>query len=308
MNENEKNVSAEVENESCVNEKQESKTVMSYDEMKKLFTDYVIKMKNVSNNNIDSIWNPTARINAIACGRNIELVVKATDFAPEKRTISAFCVSDNVRYDLKVWLKEEGNQSGWDVTGVEIEEASVSRVKAALALPDFDEFLSTANDGIDNAAYALLTAMSGNEELEWDQYYLGQLKDAAESILRKMTRENQICYPFYGENDEPCFIVDGECTNKNCPYNEFKTEKHKCENKAPVKTPVSVNIPVSKNQPEKNNDPYIEKMIEMAKRVSDHFGGIPGVAVYGYGENDFDPNNMHLGVIEIPGSMGFDFE
>lgn len=79
----------------------------------------------------------------------------------------------------------------------------------------FEDFLTARNDEIDQAAFALLCALSGSQ-LVWDMEKIGTLVDAAEALLTE--RGVNTCRPFYeGEDETPC-ISGKDCENPMCAF------------------------------------------------------------------------------------------
>ena len=72
----------------------------------------------------------------------------------------------------------------------------------------FEDFVTARNDEIDNAAHALLCALS-TSDLSWDMEKIGALVDYAEGLLTE--RGADVCHPFYeGEDETPC-IRGADC-------------------------------------------------------------------------------------------------
>lgn len=79
----------------------------------------------------------------------------------------------------------------------------------------FEDYLETRNDAINNAAYALAESLVRDSELEWNMSYIGEIVDAAESIL--MSKGFKTCHPFY-EGADICPCVEGQdCDRAHCP-------------------------------------------------------------------------------------------
>lgn len=91
---------------------------------------------------------------------------------------------------------------------------------------DFEDFLTTKNDEIDNAAYDLLDTLArateGKERdtsgkvVAWDMEIIGNLVNYADNLLSKYGYKT--CHPYYESEEEmPC--IDGtDCDKANCPF------------------------------------------------------------------------------------------
>ena len=83
----------------------------------------------------------------------------------------------------------------------------------------FEDFVTARNDEIDNAAHALLCALS-TSDLSWDMEKIGALVDYAEGLLTE--RSVDVCHPFYeGEDETPC-IKGADCKNPHCAFRAGK--------------------------------------------------------------------------------------
>lgn len=87
----------------------------------------------------------------------------------------------------------------------------------------FEHFLEFKADEIDNAAYALITALlrthpeqSYEEILSWDMSVIGAVVEAAKSTLEKMGK--QTCFPYYEE--EICCFSTASCKTANCYFDD----------------------------------------------------------------------------------------
>ena len=95
------------------------------------------------------------------------------------------------------------------------------KVSAAGENESFEDFATARNDEIDNAAHALLCALS-TPDLAWDMEKIGALADYAEGLLTE--RGVDVCHPFYEGDDEiPC-ISGTDCKNPFCAF-RAKREK-----------------------------------------------------------------------------------
>lgn len=82
-------------------------------------------------------------------------------------------------------------------------------------MKNFDKYLTLKCDEIDNAAYALITAIARVEkELEWDMKIIGEVVDAVKSVLDDFNVP--VCHPFFAD-ETPCYKT-GECQNVLCPF------------------------------------------------------------------------------------------
>ena len=88
-------------------------------------------------------------------------------------------------------------------------------IPACGADTSFEDFLTEQNDKIDQAAFALLCALSSSK-LAWDMEKIGTLVDSAEILLAE--RGVDTCRPFYeGDEEVPC-ISGTDCKNPLCAF------------------------------------------------------------------------------------------
>lgn len=85
---------------------------------------------------------------------------------------------------------------------------------------DFENYLCSRNDEVDNAVYDMLctlASVSGEDtKPEWDMEIIGNLADYAETMLNRKSVET--CRPFSkGEEETPCYL-SSDCRNPNCPF------------------------------------------------------------------------------------------
>lgn len=82
----------------------------------------------------------------------------------------------------------------------------------------FENLLTERSDAIDNAAYQLILALTGNSEddMPWNMEYIGPVVDAAVKALND--EYVSTCRPCYINNDDetPCYQMS-ECDNPDCP-------------------------------------------------------------------------------------------
>ena len=62
----------------------------------------------------------------------------------------------------------------------------------------FEDYLLRQNDTVDNAAMALINALSRTDAASWNMEYIGAVVDAAVTALRKYDIE--CCYPYYSSD------------------------------------------------------------------------------------------------------------
>lgn len=88
-------------------------------------------------------------------------------------------------------------------------------------MENFEKYLTHKSDEVDNAAYALITAIARTEkEIEWDMEIIGEVVDAVKSVLDDFNVP--VCHPFFAD-ETPCYKTS-ECQNRNCPFKQ-KEEK-----------------------------------------------------------------------------------
>ena len=78
----------------------------------------------------------------------------------------------------------------------------------------FENFLTEKNDEIDNAAFALIQALAG-EEAEWDMEIIGDIVDFADVLL--IEHGYEVCHPYYEGDDRTACYKGKDCTNVECP-------------------------------------------------------------------------------------------
>lgn len=94
----------------------------------------------------------------------------------------------------------------------------------------FEDYLIQRNERIDNAAFDLAKALTGNEDLELDMYYIGEIVDAAKAALDKESDKAELsclesvvqkAISDFGEDHidiyyskENCFVVYHSNTNR----------------------------------------------------------------------------------------------
>lgn len=108
---------------------------------------------------------------------------------------------------------------------------------------DFEDFMTSKNDEIDNAAYDLLDALArategkerytGGKVVAWDMEIIGTLVDYADNLLSR--HRYNTCHPYYeGEEETPC--IDGtDCDKIHCPFKNHSMDTdsaHPAEGKA----------------------------------------------------------------------------
>lgn len=72
----------------------------------------------------------------------------------------------------------------------------------------FDKYLTDQNDTVDNAAMALINALSRTDATSWNMEYIGAVVDAAVMALRKYDIE--CCYPYYSTESIESEETDGQ--------------------------------------------------------------------------------------------------
>ena len=85
---------------------------------------------------------------------------------------------------------------------------------------NFEDYLCEQNETIYDCAYRLLCAMVEpgtdpfDEPIPWDAEMISHVVGSAEATLD--IRGIYACYPFYGDDDKPCYLGN-ECQKPNCP-------------------------------------------------------------------------------------------
>jgi len=93
----------------------------------------------------------------------------------------------------------------------------------------FEDFMVSRNDDLDNAAYQLLRLMLALPEEEvdddpfpWDMHHIGEAEDCLEELLKEAG--HLICHPYYeGDNSTPCYRGE-DCQRESCPFRENHKE------------------------------------------------------------------------------------
>lgn len=94
----------------------------------------------------------------------------------------------------------------------------------------FEDFLVSRNDELDNAVYQLLRLMLALPEEEaddddpfpWDMQYIGEAEDCIEEMLKGFG--HFVCHPYHeGEDETPCYR-GSDCQRKTCPFKENHKE------------------------------------------------------------------------------------
>lgn len=94
----------------------------------------------------------------------------------------------------------------------------------------FEDFLERKTEAVYSAAYDLASALVARngteteESIPWDMSFIGEIADAAESVLESNGIRH--CNPYYEGKDEiPCYL-GSDCTYVDCP---LRTENQKCK-------------------------------------------------------------------------------
>lgn len=109
----------------------------------------------------------------------------------------------------------------------------------------FEDYLLRQNDKVDNAAMALINALSRTDAASWNMEYIGAVVDAAVTALRKYDIE--CCYPYYSSDsveseateDQPAIpygIVDTPCYRDGVPCDYAGSECKFCQENSITKT------------------------------------------------------------------------
>lgn len=102
--------------------------------------------------------------------------------------------------------------------------AALSHAEHPVSQPadiSFEDLLTVRNNEIDQAAFALLCALTSSE-LAWDMEKIGTLVDSAEALLAQ--RGIDTCRPFYeGDEEVPC-IFGADCKNPSCAFHAKRKE------------------------------------------------------------------------------------
>lgn len=94
----------------------------------------------------------------------------------------------------------------------------------------FEDFLTSRNDELDNAAYhfmRLMLALPEEEAAEddpfpWDMQHIGEAEDCIEAMLKECGL--LVCHPYYeGDDETPCY-KGTDCQRKTCPFKENHSE------------------------------------------------------------------------------------
>lgn len=83
---------------------------------------------------------------------------------------------------------------------------------------DFESYLISKNDEIDNSAFALINAFvrkDSDTDVEWDMEVIGEIEKVVEDILA--SRCFGVCHPFYSDDNIPYYKSD-DCWNEACLF------------------------------------------------------------------------------------------
>ena len=92
---------------------------------------------------------------------------------------------------------------------------------------DFETFLTKKNDLIYQEAFELACAIASQSAtsedvpLEWNMEFIGEIADAAYDILQR--KGMRVCYPFYEDEDCPCYL-GSDCKTADCPLRNMLRE------------------------------------------------------------------------------------
>ena len=80
---------------------------------------------------------------------------------------------------------------------------------------EFENAICERSDVLDNAVLEMCKTITGREDLEWDEFIYGEIKEFIVDTLNKHGIDT--CYPYYLDDDTYCVNGD-ECTCKNCIF------------------------------------------------------------------------------------------
>lgn len=93
--------------------------------------------------------------------------------------------------------------------------------------PEFEDYLISRGDLIDNSAYQLAVAfcktdvnLADEYVLPWNMEIIGAINDAVQGILKDDGLLG--CWP-YNEDETPCYLADS-CSKKGCPFKRGRDE------------------------------------------------------------------------------------
>ena len=87
--------------------------------------------------------------------------------------------------------------------------------------PEFEDYLISRGDLVDNLAYQLAVAfcktdlsLNDEEVLPWNMEIIGAINEAVQGILKDCNFVG--CWP-YNEDETPCYLTDS-CDKEGCPF------------------------------------------------------------------------------------------